>query len=71
MTVNQIITESAGYVELADGEALYYIPQTDSVDMGRDGCQPSNSLCLRVGPDHTSNLDWQAITDSVTEFLAR
>jgi len=71
MTTTQIMTAIKGIDELGEGEAMYYLPQTDEVVIGRNGCQPSNSLCLRVGPDSLDNLSMTDIEDAVAEYVER
>lgn len=69
MTATQIMDEVKAVEELSDGDAMYYVPQSDDVVMGRDGCQPSNTCCLRVGPDHISNIDLGEIEAELVEML--
>lgn len=71
MTTKQIMSEMNKVEALAETEAMYYLPQTDEVVVGRNGCQPGNSLCLRAGADHIDNLNIADIEDSINEFLAR
>ena len=71
MTTTQIMEAIKDISELDEGEAMYYLPQTSEVIVGRDGCQPSNSLCLRVGPDSLDNLSMVDIEEAVAEYLER
>ena len=54
-----------------DDRTWYYTPHEDRVVIGNDGCQPSNTICLRVGPDHISNIDLGEIEANVVEMLAQ
>jgi len=69
MTAQEIMAEVNAVEQLEAGEAMYYDPHVDAVVIGRDGCQPSNTLCLRVGPDATFNLDTGEIAEAVEHWL--
>ena len=69
MKAQEIMAEVNAVEQLEAGEAMYYDPHADAVTIGRDGCQPSNTLCLRVGPDHLSDLDTGEIADAVEHWL--
>ena len=69
MTAKQIMDEVKAVEELSDGDAMYYDPHSDEVVMGQDGCQPSNTCCLRVGPDHIDNIDLGEIETGLVEML--
>lgn len=69
MTATEIMGEVKAVEELNEGDAMYYDPHSDSVVMGRDGCQPGNTCCLRVGPDHISNIDLGEIESGLVEML--
>ncbi len=60
----EIVTEAKTY-KLSAGQAIYLVG--DSIELGKDGCQPSNSLCLAVGP--TDDVDWSAVLDAVENHL--
>ena len=51
---------------LENGEAIYLVG--DEVVLGKDGCQPSNSLCLAIFP--VDDLDWSEVANSVDEYVA-
>ena len=55
------IIAAAQEIAVEDGQALYLVD--DKVVLGKDGCQPSNSMCLAVGP--TDDEDWSELQHSV------
>ena len=71
MKAAEIMAEIEAVETLGSGEALYYHPGTGTVELGRDGCQASNTCCLRVGPDHVDGLDLSEILAAVEGFLWR
>ena len=62
----QIIAD-AKRIKVADGEALYLVGT--EVILGKDGCQPSNSMGLCVGP--TDDEDWSELQYAVSMELQR
>ena len=50
---------------VADGQALYLVGE--EVVLDNDGCQPSNSMCLAVGP--TDDEDWDVLEHAVLNHL--
>ena len=70
MTAIEIMEQVKAVEQIEYGKAMYYTPHEDRVVIGNDACQPSNTICLRVGPDHISNLDIGAIEANVVETLA-
>lgn len=60
----QIIKDARAFA-VADGEAMYLVG--DRVELGRDGRQPSNSMCLAVGP--TDDEDWSELQHAVILWL--
>lgn len=71
MTAIEIMGQVKAVEQIEAGRAMYYTPHQDRVMIGNDGCQPSNTICLRVGPDHISNIDLGEIEANVVEMLAQ
>lgn len=71
MTAIEIMEQVKEVEQVEAGKAMYYTPHEDRVVIGNDGCQPSNTICLRVGPDHISNIDLGEIEANVVEMLAQ
>lgn len=61
MTSGEIMQRVIAVKQLTEGQAMFYMISDDCVTIGRDGCQPSGTICLRVGPDHVSECDLLAI----------
>lgn len=61
------IIEAARKINLEADQAMYLA--NGEIEIGRDGCQPSNSLCLAVGP--TDGLDWAEVADAIDAWASR
>ena len=69
VTINAAkIAREVANTELDDGEALYLV--NGEVVAGHDGNQPSNSLCLLVGPADPINTMAAEIEQSIEAFAA-
>lgn len=56
---------------LDEGDALFLAPD-GSIDLGREGCQPSGSLCLAIGPVETWSLGELAeIREAIDEWTSQ
>jgi hypothetical protein len=69
MNAEQIMRRVKEIEYLGAGQAMYYSPANDSVKIGRDGCQPSNTICLRVGPDHISDYDLHIMQSDINDQI--
>lgn len=68
--VEYIMEEIEAVDELEAGDAMYYDKATGEIEIGRDGCQRSGTMCLRVGPDEIGNLDLGEIESTIESQLA-
>ena len=62
------IARKVANTDLEDGQALYLI--NGEIVEGKDGCQPSNSCCLLVGPAIAGDAMVSEIQDAVEMYLA-
>lgn len=67
----QDIIREAKLHTIAPGEALYY-SRSHGFEIAMEGCQPSNSICLHIGPtDWTTREEWDDIGATVLDWLER
>lgn len=65
INVSEIVAEARKF-DLAEGQALYLVD--GALELGRDGCQPSNSICVAVGP--ADDVDWADVAEAIEESAA-
>lgn len=68
--IDAIMDEMMETEELEEGEALIYNKTSGEIEIGKDGCQPAGTICLRVGPDHVGNLDVGEIRAALEQQIA-
>lgn len=68
MRYEQRIANEVAAMELSAEQVVYYSAAADEVKIGREGCQPSNMVCLRSADEDISAAEIADIVRAAREW---